>query len=82
MVLFSDIFISSFGSLLPPQTMNYILKCPKCYKTRAAEDKYKSWKCFKCGYVMNRKNTKIQARTINIEENQYVINELDKKKKY
>jgi len=31
---------------------------------------------------MNRKNTKIQARTISIEENQYVINELDKKKKY
>ena len=62
--------------------MNYILKCPKCYKTRAAEDRYKSWKCFKCGYVMNKRNTKIQARTISIEENQYVINELDKKNEY
>ena len=31
---------------------------------------------------MNKRNTKIQARTISIEENQYVINELDKKKKY
>ena len=31
---------------------------------------------------MNKKNTKIQAETINIEENQYVIDILDKKKKY
>jgi ribosomal protein L37AE/L43A len=58
---------------------NYILKCPKCYKTRAAESRYKSWKCFRCGYVMNKKNTKIQAETINIKENQIVINSLDNK---
>tara|TARA_R100000963_G_C4640315_1_gene103969 strand:+ start:1883 stop:1990 length:108 start_codon:yes stop_codon:yes gene_type:complete len=31
---------------------------------------------------MNKKNTKIHAETINIEENQYVIDILDKKKKY
>ena len=58
---------------------NYILKCPKCYTTRAGESKYKSWKCFRCGYVMNKKNTKIQAETINVEENQHVINNLNKK---
>jgi len=28
---------------------------------------------------MNRKNTKVQAKTINIEENQYVIDVLNKK---
>jgi len=28
---------------------------------------------------MNRKNTKVQAKTINIEENQYVIDILNKK---
>jgi len=58
---------------------NYILKCPKCYKTRAGESRYKSWKCFRCGYVMNKKNTKIQAETINIKENQFIIETLDKK---
>jgi hypothetical protein len=31
---------------------------------------------------MNKKNTKIQAKTINIKENQYIIDLLDKKKKY
>ena len=31
---------------------------------------------------MNKKNTKIQATTISIEENQYIIDLLDKKKKY
>ena len=31
---------------------------------------------------MNKKNTKIQATTINIKENQYIIDLLDKKKKY
>jgi len=59
-----------------------ILKCPKCYKTRAGLEKNKSWKCFRCGYVMNKKNTKIQATTISLEENQYVIDKLDKKKEY
>jgi len=28
---------------------------------------------------MNKKNTKVQAKTINIEENQYVIDILNKK---
>jgi len=28
---------------------------------------------------MNKKNTKIQAETINVEENQHVINNLNKK---
>jgi len=60
-------------------TDNFILRCPKCYTTRAGESKCKSWKCFRCGYSMNRKNTKVQAKTINIEENQYVIDILNKK---
>jgi len=59
-------------------TDNVILKCPKCYRTRAGESRYKSWKCFRCGYVMNKKNTKIQAETKNIEENQYIIDLLRK----
>ena len=58
---------------------NYIIKCPKCYKTRAGESRYKSWKCFRCGYVMNKKNTKIQTETISIKENQDFITYLDKK---
>jgi len=58
---------------------NYILRCPKCYTTRAGESKYKSWKCFRCGYSMNKKNTKIQAETISIKENQEFINYLDSK---
>ena len=62
--------------------MWYILKCPKCYKTRAGLTKNKSWKCFRCGYSMNLKNTKVQAKTISIKENQEVINKLDKKKEY
>ena len=62
--------------------MWYILKCPKCYKTRAGLTKNKSWKCFRCGYVMTKKNTKVQAKTISIKENQEVIDRLDKKKKY
>ena len=59
-----------------------ILKCPKCYKTRAGLTKNKSWKCFRCGYSMNKNNTKIQATTISVKENQEVIDRLDKKKKY
>jgi len=31
---------------------------------------------------MNKRNTKIQARTISIKENQYVIDKLDKKNEY
>ena len=30
---------------------------------------------------MNKKNTKIQAETINVEENQHIINIIDKIKK-
>ena len=62
--------------------MWYILKCPKCYRTRAGLTKNKSWKCFRCGYAMTRKNTKVQAKTISIKENQLVIDRLDKKIKY
>jgi len=58
---------------------NYILRCPKCYTTRAGESRYKSWRCFRCGYSMNKKNTKIQAETISIKENQEFINYLDSK---
>jgi len=60
----------------------YVLRCPKCYTSRAGEVQYKSWKCFKCGYSMNRKNTRVQAKTITIEEVQYVIDKIDNKKKY
>ena len=31
---------------------------------------------------MNKKNTKIQAKTISIKETQYIIDILDKKKEY
>jgi len=58
---------------------NYILKCPKCYTIRAGESRYKSWKCFRCNYVMNKKNTQIQAETINVDENQRFITFLEKK---
>ena len=56
--------------------MFYVLRCPKCYTCGAGNDKNKSWKCFKCKYVMNRKNTKIQAKTISIKETQVVIAEI------
>ena len=36
-----------------------LLKCPKCGSSRGGEEKHKSWKCFKCNYVMNRKNTRL-----------------------
>ena len=58
------------------------IKFPAWRSRITKTDTYKSWKCFKCGYVMNRKNTKIQARTISIKETQYVIDILDKKKEY
>ncbi len=70
------------GTIEHPMTLFYVLKCPKCYTCRAAEDKYKSWKCFKCGYSMTKKNTKIQAETISIKETQYIIDLLDNKKNY
>ena len=53
--------------------MFYVLRCPKCYTCRAGSDKNKSWTCFKCNYVMNRKNTKVQAKTTSIKETQEVI---------
>ena len=31
---------------------------------------------------MNRKNTSVQAKTITIEEVQYIIDKIDNKKKY
>ena len=36
-----------------------LLKCPKCGQSRGGEEKHKSWKCFKCNYTMNRKNTRL-----------------------
>ena len=53
--------------------MFYVLRCPKCYTCRAGNDKHKSWKCFKCKYVMNRKHPRVQAKTISIKETQEVI---------
>jgi ribosomal protein L37AE/L43A len=48
--------------------MYFILRCPKCYTYRAGQDKHKSWKCYKCNYSMNRKNTRVQAKPNNIKE--------------
>lgn len=53
--------------------MFYVLRCPKCYVYRAGNDKNKSWRCFRCQYNMNIKNTKIQAKTITVKETQEVI---------
>jgi transposase-like protein len=59
-----------------------LIKCPKCRKSRGGESKHQSWKCFGCGYSMNRKNTRIQW-DLNSPE---MIGEgrkiLDKKKPY
>ncbi len=59
-----------------------LIKCPKCRKSRGGESKHQSWKCFGCGYSMNRKNTRIQW-DLNSPE---MIGEgreiLDKKKEY
>jgi len=74
-----DLHLLSAGSR---GLMFYVLRCPKCYTCRAGNDKNKSWKCFKCKYRMNRKNTKIQAKTISIKETQEVIRLImDKKAK-
>ena len=56
--------------------MFYVLRCPKCYVYRAGRDKNKSWKCFRCNYNMNIKNTKIQGRANNIEEVMHIIQQL------
>ncbi len=59
--------------------MFYVLRCPKCYTYRAGDDKNKSWRCFKCQYNMNRKNTKVQAKAINVDEVQKLIEYFRKK---
>jgi ribosomal protein L37AE/L43A len=56
--------------------MFYVLRCPKCYVYRTGESKNKSWRCYRCQYNMNRKNTKIQAKANTIEEVQFVLNKL------
>jgi len=48
--------------------MKMVVRCPKCYAYRAADDKHKSWRCYRCNYSMNKKNTRIQGRANNIEE--------------
>jgi len=45
-----------------------VIRCPKCYTYRAGEAKHKSWKCYRCNYSMNRKNTKIQGKPNNPSE--------------
>ena len=59
-----------------------LLKCPKCGQSRGGEEKHKSWRCFKCNYTMNRKNTRLLWDPDNAEEvgNGRVI--IDQKKKY
>ena len=60
--------------------MFFVLRCPKCYTYRTGDDKNKSWRCFKCQYNMNRKNTKVQAKANTVEEVQYVLNKLQNPK--
>ena len=50
-----------------------LIKCPKCGQSRGGEAKHKSWKCFRCGYTMNRKNTKIQGRPDNPVEAMHIL---------
>ena len=50
-----------------------VIQCPKCYAYRAGEDKHKSWKCYRCNYSMNRKNTRIQGRPDNPAEVMEII---------
>ena len=60
--------------------MFYVLRCPKCYVYRTGEAKNKSWRCYRCQYNMNRKNTKIQAKANTIKEVQFVLNKLQNPK--
>ena len=53
--------------------MKIVVRCPKCYAYRAGEDKHKSWKCYRCNYSMNRKNTKIQGKPNNTEEVMHIM---------
>ena len=59
-----------------------LLKCPKCGQSRGGESKYKSWKCFKCNYTMNRKNTRTLWDPDNPQEVGFGREVVDKKKKY
>ena len=59
-----------------------LLKCPKCGQSRGGEEKHKSWKCFKCNYTMNRKNTRTLWDPDNAEEVGLGREVVDKKKKY
>ena len=53
--------------------MKIVVRCPKCYVYRAADDKNKTWRCYRCNYSMNKKNTKIQGRANNIEEVMHIM---------
>ena len=59
-----------------------LIKCPKCGQSRGGEAKHKSWRCFRCGYVMNRKNTRILWDPDNAEEVGNGREAVDKKKPY
>ena len=59
-----------------------LIKCPKCSKSRGGGAKYQSWKCFGCGYSMNRRNTRIQWDPNNPEEVGLGREVVDKKKDY
>lgn len=59
-----------------------LLKCPKCGQSRGGQSKYKSWKCFKCNYTMNRKNTRTLWDPDNPQEVGFGREVVDKKKKY
>ena len=59
-----------------------LIKCPKCGTSRGGEAKYKSWRCFKCNYVMNRRNTRLQWDPNNPEEVGLGREVVDKKKDY
>ena len=59
-----------------------LIKCPKCGASRGGEAKHKSWKCFKCNYTMNRKNTRLLWDPDNPEEVGLGREVVDKKKPY
>ena len=59
-----------------------LIKCPKCGQSRGGEAKHKSWRCFRGGYVMNRKNTRTLWDPNNPEEVGLGREAVDKKKPY
>ncbi len=59
-----------------------LIKCPKCGQSRGGEEKHKSWKCFRCNYTMNRKNTRLLWDPNNPEEVGNGREAVDKKKPY